>query len=70
MGYLIKELDSLVYRYRFKIIGKKTIPKGEPKVKCDFCGGWCRHYLEIERNDGIRFRVGKTCFRRAHLDLG
>ncbi len=59
---------DLVTGHSFKVVDIITLPKGSHSW-CAFCGGRLYTYVEIEREDKKKLKVGKRCLGKVDLKI-
>ncbi len=64
----MEKFTDLIAGHSFEIIDVDKTPKGK-WCKCAFCGQYCKYYVLLKRDDGVKVNVGRTCLNRAGLYL-
>jgi len=63
------EFETIAMGHKFKAVGQGKLDKEKDEhFWCQFCGGRGEKYVVIERDDGRRFLVGRTCLGRVGLE--
>jgi len=57
---------DLTVGHSFVILHTGKMPEGK-WIWCAFCGGRMKYFVELQRDDGVKMKVGKTCVGKVEI---